>query len=120
MKLKNLLYAVLIAAMGYGLIFIQAFSQDTKPKDGKTIFMDSRCSQCHSIKSQTIEAKRKDAGNKAPDLSDVGSKLKADFIMKYLKKEVTLDDKKHLIEFKGTDADLDILSKWLVTLVEKK
>ena len=88
-------------------------NNETVKKDGKTIFTDSKCPMCHSITNEGITAMKK--GN-APDLSDVGTRFKADFMKKYLIKEATLNDKKHLIKFKGEEADLDTLVNWLANL----
>ena len=86
-------------------------SAEEAAKDGKTIFTEAKCTMCHSVKSLTIETK-----GKAPDLSIVGDKLKADFLMKYLKKEDKLNDKNHPIAFKGNDDDLKTLTGWLESL----
>lgn len=83
-------------------------------KDGKTIFLESKCSSCHSIAALNIEAKVKK--DNYPDLSTVGDKVAPGFIKKYLKKEETLNDKKHLIAFKGEESELDILATWLESL----
>ena len=86
--------------------------------DGKSIFLDNKCNKCHTVKSQDIKLVD-DEPSDAPDLSNVGSKHDSDFLHKWLKKEVTIDDKKHPKQFKGSDGDLGILVNWLSSLVEK-
>lgn len=89
------------------------------PEDppGKVIFKDSKCGTCHSITAQGIAKAGEEKKEKAaPDLSDVGTKHKADWISKYLLKKETLNDDKHLKKFKGTDEELETLSNWLATL----
>lgn len=117
-RAKYLIFAAIVVLVAFGIQSVQIKAEDAPKKDGKTIFMDAKCANCHAVKSQAIEAKKKD--DKTPDLSNIGSELKADFIKKYLKKEEAVHEKKHLIAFKGEDADLDILAAWLETLVEKK
>ena len=89
----------------------------TGAQDGKSIFVQNKCSNCHSITSQGIERSGKPEGDEKPsDLSTVGKKHNADWISKWLMKEETLDGKKHMKKFKGPDADLKILSDWLASL----
>ena len=112
MKLKILMFVVLAAIVG---ITIKSVAQDAAaPKDGKAIFLESKCINCHQISSLAIESKKK-SGN-IPDLSGVGLKRNADFIKKFITKEEEIDGKKHAIAFKGEAADLDMLAKWLETL----
>ena len=89
--------------------------------DGKQIFKDNKCTNCHTIKSQSVErtGKAEDSETKPPDLSGVGLKHDADWITKWLMKEETQHGKKHLKKFKGPDDDLQVLSKWLASLKQK-
>jgi mono/diheme cytochrome c family protein len=109
--MRKFLMALFLIACFLG---ISAYAQAQDEPAGKTIFMNSKCNTCHSIESMGITKKM--ASSKAPDLSNVGSERKADWIMKWLKKEETLHEKKHLAEFKGTDEDLKTLATWLETL----
>ena len=91
--------------------------KDDKAPDGKKIFVENKCSSCHSIESVGIKKKTKDNEStelKPPDLSSVGSERKADWITKYLQKK--LDGEKHPKKFKGSDEELTTLAKWLETL----
>jgi mono/diheme cytochrome c family protein len=81
---------------------------------GKTIFLAGKCNTCHSIESMQIA--KKISSSKAPDLSNEGSKHNAEWIAKWLKKEETLNGKKHLGTFNGKDEDLKTLSEWLASL----
>ena len=116
MKLKHLFAAILCFGIIFGT-YNYAGAQDAKVKDGKTIFTDAKCGTCHGIVIEKIIPAKKPSGKvPPPDLSDVGKKLKADFMFKYLQKEESLDGKKHLVAFKGDEADLKILVAWLETL----
>lgn len=84
---------------------------------GKSLFTQNKCNTCHSITSQGIaKGGGEDAKKDSPDLSKVGTKHNADWISKFLLKKETLNDKKHLKKFKGTDEELETLSNWLATL----
>jgi mono/diheme cytochrome c family protein len=85
--------------------------EETKEPPGKTLFLDNKCNVCHSIKSDGIE--RKSSASKAPDLSTVGSERTADWIVKFLKKEVDLEGKKHIKAWTGKNEDLTAIAKWL-------
>jgi mono/diheme cytochrome c family protein len=110
-------YAVILACICFlGVTaYLQALDeQPAKEPAGKTIFLDNKCNTCHSIDSLSITKKM--ASSKAPDLSNVGSEKKAEWIVKWLKKEETLHEKKHLATFKGTEDDMKTVAAWLETL----
>jgi len=110
---KYLLAMLVVAGLMIG--YTAKTSAEDAPKDGKTIFTESKCTMCHSIKALTIETK-----GKAPDLSLVGDKHNAEFITKFLKKEEKMNDKNHPIAFKGEAKDLETLATWLESLKTEK
>jgi mono/diheme cytochrome c family protein len=84
---------------------------------GKQIFLAQKCNLCHSIDSQGITRTSKSEKTKGPDLSNVGGTHLAPWITQWLKKEVAgTDGKKHVPNWKGTDAELKTLADWLATL----
>lgn len=91
--------------------------------DGKKIFVDQKCNSCHSITAQNIPVKKGEQEEKddkePPDLSGAGIERKADWIGKYLQKKESIKGEKHSKKFKGTDAELAVLSQWLETLKTK-
>lgn len=110
--MKNvMIYLFLVVAIValYGFAFTIA-NQPTD--DGKKIFVDNKCSMCHTVTVAGIESKKSDA----VDLSTVGKDQTVEFLTKYLKKETKLKEKNHKSSFKGSDEDLKILVDWLVTL----
>jgi mono/diheme cytochrome c family protein len=110
--MKNILIylglVVTIVAL-YGFAFTIA---DQPRSDGKKVFVGNKCNMCHTVTSAGIESKKSDA----TDLSKVGKDRTVEFLTKYLKKEVKLNDKDHKSSFKGTDEDLTELVQWLSTL----
>ena len=109
--------ALFVAMTFVGLSFLQIAKSEDTPKTGKTIFEESKCTNCHGIASQSIEAKKK--SDKIPDLSKLTEGHNAAFWTNYLKKEETLNSKKHAVPFKGTDEDLKIMVDWLISLNAK-
>ena len=101
---------------------LTAFAQDSKSKeekklDGKTIFLDKKCSGCHSIEAAGITKKTSSSSKTGPpDLSDEGSKHDSTFLVNWLQKKETLHGKKHLLKFAGSDEELKALVQWLATL----
>jgi mono/diheme cytochrome c family protein len=83
---------------------------------GQKIFSDSKCSACHTVESAGIISKKNDA----VDLSKTGDNYKTDFIIKYLNKEVKINDKIHKTAFKGSAEDLKTLASWLTSLKSSK
>lgn len=100
----------------YGFAFANYSNTGEEPA-GKKAFVDAKCNTCHGISSEGIEAKNKNSKN--PDLSGIGTKLKADFIKQYLQKKEQLNDKKHPSNWKGEDKALDDIAKWLESLKKK-
>ena len=107
-----------IAVLGFTLT--GATWRPAAEKDGKSIFLDNKCSNCHSISTQGIKGLRPEGGAKPNDLSNTGGKFKAPWIEKWLMKEETLNNKKHMRKFKGSPEELHMLAEWLETLKEKK
>ena len=98
--------------------FIFAFNvyaQDAVDKNSENIelFKTSKCASCHSIEKLGLEKKK---NQKSPDLSTVGNERNAMVFLKYLLKEETLNDKKHLMKFNGSEEDLTKLSLFLESL----
>jgi hypothetical protein len=87
---------------------------------GQKIFMDAKCSMCHTVYSAGIgeppaEGEKQEEGG-PPDLSTAGVGKTAEWLTGFLKKEVLLNDKKHMMAFKGEDRDLQTLVQWILTL----
>ena len=106
-----------------------------KVPDGKPIFTNYKCSSCHEIASRGITKKAAatpaatpatpatpatTTSRKPPDLSGVGLVRKADWIKGYLQKKESIEDRKHMKVFKGTDAELATLAGWLESLKDEK
>lgn len=92
---------------------------ETNAKD----FFVSKCTKCHSVKSDQVEKKVSKTGKKArgPDLSGVGLKYEEAWYPKWLRKEVEKDSLyqqgkkvKHKKNFKKeSEETLQALAKWL-------
>jgi cytochrome c553 len=105
------LYVLFITAIVVLFAFAFSFSQD-QDSDGKQIFVDSKCNNCHTVTSNEITSKKDDA----VDLSNAGSVGAAQLIKSYLLKETKINNNDHKIKFKGSDAELNTLAKWLASL----
>lgn len=80
--------------------------------DGKVVFEAEKCGLCHGVEAAGIEAKTTSDKLKGPDLSGYEPEEGFD-IQGYLHKEVEKDGEAHRREFKGTDAELQVLLAWL-------
>jgi cytochrome c553 len=96
----------------FGLTF--SIAQDSG-SEGKKVFIDKKCGTCHSVQVEGLESKKKDA----VDLSSVGEERTAEFLKLYLTKAEKIEDAEHKTAFKGTDKELDELTKWLASLKEE-
>ena len=114
MKVFKMTLAFLVTFGVLSFVLVQFAQAEGEVKTGKTIFEESKCTACHAIESQGIEAKKK--SDKNPDLSKITEGHDVDFWTKYLKKEETMNSKKHPIPFKGSDEDLKVMMEWLMSL----
>ena len=86
-------------------------------ESGKDLFLKYKCNRCHSIQAEGIEATSERMKKKTPDLSNVGNRVEsAEWIVKWIKREIERDGKKHRGKFKGTDEELNTIAQWLMTL----
>ena len=83
---------------------------------GKAAYVDAGCARCHSVESHDIQATAKSERLRGPDLGQIGSQRDSAWIIAYLKREVTIDDKQHRSKFRGDVADLPIIAEWLAQL----
>lgn len=110
--MKNTFFFMLFISAIIGLFAIAfSFAQD-KGIDGKNIFIDAKCNNCHTVTSMDITSKKDDA----TDLSNIGTVGDAQLIKSYLLKEAKINDKEHKTKFKGTEEELNNLVNWLFTL----
>ncbi len=83
---------------------------------GKEIFTVQKCVKCHSVDSQDVATTSKKDPSEISDLSNVGAARERAFLVAYIKREETLDGKKHKYKFKGTEQELATLVDWLAAL----
>ncbi len=85
---------------------------------GKAIFTAQKCNGCHAISGQGIARTAPVSEGQEPpsDLSSAGKSHDADWFVRWLQKKETLNGKKHIKGFKGSDEDLQTLAKWLAGL----
>ena len=120
--MKKIVTSILAVLIITTFVSLAANAQDAKGKeekklDAKMIFTEKKCSGCHSIEAAGITKKNSSAKKDGPpDLSAVGSELKADFIIKFLQKNETLHNKKHMIKFNGSDEELAAVAQWLASM----
>lgn len=115
-KMKNIvLYLLFIMSIIALFGFAFSMAQDKEP-NGQKLFTTNKCTTCHSVQAAGITSNKKDA----TDLSKTGDTYKTDFLVKYLNKEVKINDKLHKIAFKGSAEDLKVLAGWLNSLKTAK
>lgn len=118
--MRNSLLLVVVAIICIASVNFAAGKGPDKDKvadtEAKALFVDNKCNSCHSITKANVMRKGGTQSTKIPDLSSVGAKHDAEWLTKWLKKEVDLNGKKHTIPWKGTDDQLATLTTWLETL----
>ncbi len=95
---------------------------DTTPA-GQRVFVAQKCLMCHTVYSAGIgEPPAEDAKEEEeeaegpPDLSLAGTGRTAEWISLFLQKKEELNEKKHMLKFKGSDEELKTLAHWILTL----
>ena len=83
---------------------------------GQKAFEANKCSNCHSVDKVGIARKIQSEKMAGPDMSKVGDKHDAAWIVKFASREIMLDDKQHKNEYKGTKEDLQAIADWLASL----
>ena len=83
---------------------------------GKKAFVDAKCGRCQTIASADITASVKSEKMKGPDLDKIGAQRDAEWITKFVEREIQLDEKNHKSAWKGSDEELETISKWLASL----
>lgn len=111
-KNKTILFLLVATA---ALIGKNGFCQ-TEGDEAKEIFISEKCQRCHSISALEIVHS---GPREISDLSGVGTKHTAEWLIKYLKREESLNGKKHLKNLVTSGADIDKLAKWLAGLKGK-
>lgn len=106
------------------LVFVSSvFSEETGPG----IFKEYGCNKCHSVKadgmviveSEPEEDEDEDDDDddvESPDLSATGLNRDGKWIVKYLRKKIDIEGRKHKKRFKGDKKEFKILRDWLLTL----
>jgi len=90
---------------------VDAVAEGSSP--GQDVFTAQKCNMCHSVSTVGIEAKMKSPKMMGPDLKGVGERHDAEWIGKFLHKEVQKDGADHKGSFKGTPEELETLIAWL-------
>lgn len=108
--MKQVIVAVL--AISFVVAIVGSLRADDVEK-GKQIFTDQKCRSCHSVETAGFKKK---PNQKVPDLSEVGSKYDAAFLIKFLEKKETIEGRKHMKKFTGSSGDLEALANWLISL----
>ena len=112
MRVRATTWMAGVSGIALWAVATTAVAQDA----GKEAFLSNDCNRCHAIESEGIEATAKSKRVRGPDLSTIGESRDADWLAKYIEKEVQANDKDHPVVWKGTDEELAALANWLASL----
>lgn len=108
---------VLLTCGAFALALLLAPASATAD-GGKDLFLAKKCNKCHTVKAHQIELLK--PRKKFADLSKVGAKRDAKWLTGWLTREITKTkgekEVKHKTKFKGTEAQLAQIVKWLLAL----
>jgi mono/diheme cytochrome c family protein len=105
-----------LLAGGALIVFAGAASRADDGGAGRKAFDGNKCSNCHSIEKLGIQRKIDSEKTAGPDLSTVGDRHDAEWIVKFALREIEKDGKQHKSEYKGTKKDLEAIAKWLAAM----
>ena len=83
---------------------------------GKEAFLENNCNRCHSVESQGIEATSRSSRGRGPDLGNIGETRDAEWLAKYIEREVQADGRDHPMAWRGGDEGLQAIATWLASL----
>ncbi|HXV64790.1 MAG TPA: c-type cytochrome [Vicinamibacteria bacterium] len=106
---------VLVAVSSSAVLFGATFSANAQ-EAGKEAFLSNGCNRCHAVESQGIEATAQSKRVRGPDLSKIGESRDAEWLAKYIEKEVQANDKDHPVAWKGDNEALEAMATWLASL----
>ena len=75
---------------------------------GQTLFQERKCIKCHTIAGE--------GGDKGPDLSRVGRRLRPDYIAPWIRNPRSFRPITEMPPFQGTEEELDGIVQYLLTL----
>lgn len=113
---------VLAAAVLLGSICAITLQARSEGTGGKDLFLQYKCNRCHTVDVQKItrdskETDEEDASvKKPPDLSTVGQKRTAQWVVGWLNRDELLDGKKHRKKWTGTPEEAQAIAEWLAGL----
>lgn len=102
--------------LALGLLLLAAGVATAASADGKEVYLANKCERCHGVARADIASTATSDRMRGPDLSDIGSKRDAEWMVRYLRKEIEVEDKAHRTEWKGSKKDLERLAAWLASL----
>jgi hypothetical protein len=111
-RLSTLAGGIALGAFVTLALPVAARAQDA----GQKAFEANKCSNCHSIEKLGIARKIQSEKMAGPDMSTIGDKHDAEWIMKWASRQIEKDGKQHKNEYKGTKEDLQTIANWLASL----
>jgi hypothetical protein len=94
-----------------------AIAADEKAnQEGVAEFKTLECNKCHALARFEVEPTIKSEKMHGPDLGEIGSTHDAEWMQKWLLKEVELEGKTHKSKWEGTPKQLESISAWLASL----
>ena len=100
-------------ALGCVLAWTSGAAPANAGDEGKQAFLSNKCNRCHAVVSQGITLDAKSKKERGSDLGQVGAALDADWLRRYIRKQIQLEGKDHAVAWKGSDAELEALIAWL-------
>jgi hypothetical protein len=89
-----------------------SLADDKEAADFKAL----ECNKCHAMARFEITPTIKSEKMHGPDLGEIGSERDAEWIQKWLLKEVELEGKTHKSKWDGTPKQLEAIATWLANL----
>ena len=110
-KMSRGLLCILLALTLVGPLAGSTVAEAEESSDGLTLFIAQKCNMCHSVPEVDVAALVKSKKMRGPDMP--AESHEPDWIVRYLKREVQLNDKDHKKEFKGTEEELKAIVAWI-------
>jgi cytochrome c2 len=112
--MKYMLILIIVVAISIGSVMSGSLARGAEgsAEKGKEVYSSHKCGICHTINGS--------GGKMGGDLSDIGDKKDADWLTKYVKDPKSVMPEAKMPAFKGSDADLQDLVAYLMSLKKAK
>ncbi|MEK7279163.1 MAG: cytochrome c [Nitrospirota bacterium] len=107
--MRRSIIAIIIGTVLFNMIiYIPGLTAGSEVEKGRRLYEEKRCGLCHAIGGK--------GGKMGLDLSEVGSKRDAEWLIKFFKDPKGTMEGAKMLSVKGTDEEISALADYMLSL----